>query len=52
MTPRAGEKADRTGVYSCATCGCTVSVQRGHTMPRCPNGHTDFEPYHRTWATV
>jgi hypothetical protein len=43
MTAKAGEKANKTGEFHCATCGEKVSVQEGHKIPKCPNGHTEFK---------
>jgi hypothetical protein len=43
MPAHAGEKARKTGVFHCATCGEKVSVQVGGTIPKCPNGHTEFD---------
>lgn len=43
MPAHTGEKARETGVFHCATCGAKVSVRKGDTIPKCPNGHTDFD---------
>jgi predicted RNA-binding Zn-ribbon protein involved in translation (DUF1610 family) len=43
MAAHAGEKAQKTGVFHCATCGETVSVEEGHKIPKCPNGHTEYK---------
>jgi DNA-directed RNA polymerase subunit RPC12/RpoP len=43
MAAHAGEKAQKTGVFHCAKCSEKVSVKEGHKIPKCPNGHTEFE---------
>lgn len=43
MAAHTGEKAQRTGVFHCAKCNEKVSVKEGDTIPRCPNGHTEFD---------
>jgi hypothetical protein len=52
MVARAGEIAEKTHVFHCARCRCTVSVKQGEVIPRCPNGHSEFkkrmQEQHRT----
>ncbi|WP_374273667.1 hypothetical protein [Actinoplanes sp. M2I2] len=43
MAAHAGEKAQKTGDFHCAKCSEKVHVQQGHTIPKCPNGHSEFE---------
>ncbi|NUW39365.1 zinc ribbon-containing protein [Nonomuraea rhodomycinica] len=43
MVAHAGEKAQKTGVFHCATCDAKVSVKEGEKIPKCPNGHTRFD---------
>jgi hypothetical protein len=43
MAAHAGEKAQKTGDFHCATCSEKVHVQQGHTIPKCPNGHSEFK---------
>ncbi|MEV0148362.1 MULTISPECIES: hypothetical protein [unclassified Nonomuraea] len=43
MTAHAGEKAQKSGVFHCATCGEKVSVKGGDKIPKCPKGHTEFD---------
>jgi ribosomal protein L37AE/L43A len=43
MAAHAGEKAQKTGDFHCAECDEKVHVQEGHKIPKCPNGHTEFE---------
>jgi DNA-directed RNA polymerase subunit RPC12/RpoP len=43
VTAHAGEKAQKTGDFSCARCNEKVHVKQGEKIPRCPNGHTGFE---------
>ena len=43
MAAQAGEKAQKTGVFHCAKCDATVEVHQGDTIPKCPNGHTEYE---------
>ena len=43
MAARAGEKAQKTGVFHCAKCDAKVSVNQGDEIPKCPNGHTEFD---------
>lgn len=43
MAAHAGEKANKTGDFSCATCDEKVHAKQGDEIPRCPNGHTEFE---------
>ncbi|WP_445259031.1 zinc ribbon-containing protein [Nocardioides aurantiacus] len=42
MTARAGEKAQKTGDFYCASCDEKVHAQQGQKIPPCPNGHTTF----------
>jgi len=43
MAAHAGEKAQKTGDFHCAKCDGKVHVQQGHKIPKCPNGHSEFE---------
>jgi hypothetical protein len=43
MAAHAGEKAQKTGDFSCASCDEKVHVTAGDTIPKCPNGHSQFE---------
>ena len=43
MAAKAGEKAQKTGDFFCASCDEKVHVTAGHTIPKCPNGHSTFE---------
>ncbi|GIH45880.1 hypothetical protein SAMN05421833_101453 [Microbispora rosea] len=43
MPAHTGEKARKTGVFHCAVCGEKVPVHEGDTIPKCPNGHTEFD---------
>ncbi|MCM4078897.1 zinc ribbon-containing protein [Paractinoplanes hotanensis] len=43
MAAHAGEKAQKTGDFHCARCTEKVHVTQGGAIPRCPNGHTEFE---------
>jgi len=43
MAANAGEKAQKTGDFYCAKCSEKVHVEQGDEIPRCPNGHTEFE---------
>jgi uncharacterized CHY-type Zn-finger protein len=43
MAAHAGERAQKTGVFHCATCKEKVSVKQGEKIPKCPNGHSRFE---------
>lgn len=43
MTAKAGERAQKTGDFHCATCGAKVHVTEGHQIPKCPNGHAEFD---------
>ena len=43
MAAKAGEKAQKTGDFFCASCDEKVHVTAGHTIPTCPNGHSRFE---------
>lgn len=40
MVAKAGEKAEETGTFKCQSCNAEVRVQKGRTIPECPNGHT------------
>jgi uncharacterized CHY-type Zn-finger protein len=42
MPAHTGDKAQKTGVFHCAKCDEKVSVQEGEKIPKCPNGHTEF----------
>lgn len=43
MAAHAGERAQKTRVFHCATCRAQVAVRAGEEIPRCPNGHTEFK---------
>src|SRR4051794_13166131 len=43
MAAHAGEKAQKTGDFYCASCDAKVHVKEGDTIPECPNGHKSFE---------
>ncbi len=43
MAAHAGEKARGTGTFVCQSCNAKVRVQKGHTIPQCPNGHETFD---------
>jgi hypothetical protein len=43
MAAHAGEKAQKTGDFHCAKCDAKVHVQQGHKIPKCPNGHSEFD---------
>jgi hypothetical protein len=43
MAAHAGERAQKTRVFHCATCRATVPVRAGEEIPPCPNGHTEFK---------
>jgi len=43
MVAKAGETAQKTGDFHCAACGAKVHVNEGDKIPKCPNGHAEFE---------
>lgn len=43
MAAHAGERADKTGDFHCASCSEVVHVTQGDEIPKCPNGHSEFE---------
>lgn len=43
MAAHEGERAQRTGHLHCAHCSETVHVTEGNKIPKCPNGHSEFE---------
>jgi hypothetical protein len=43
MAAEAGERAQKTGDFYCASCDKKVHVTQGDKIPKCPNGHTRFE---------
>jgi ribosomal protein L37AE/L43A len=43
MTAKAGEKAQKTGDFYCASCDEKVHVRQGDKIPECPNGHKNFD---------
>ena len=43
MAANAGEKAQKTGDFYCATCDEKVHATQGEPIPTCPNGHTRFD---------
>ncbi|MEU9247016.1 hypothetical protein [Streptomyces sp. NPDC048385] len=43
MTAKAGDKAQKTGDFYCASCSEKVHVKQDEEIPPCPNGHKNFE---------
>jgi hypothetical protein len=43
MAAHAGEKAWKTGTFVCQSCNAKVRVEKGHTIPKCPNGHSTYD---------
>jgi len=43
MSAKAGEKAQKTGDFYCASCDAKVHVEQGKKIPECPHGHTTYE---------
>jgi predicted RNA-binding Zn-ribbon protein involved in translation (DUF1610 family) len=43
MTAKAGERAQQTGDFYCASCGEKVHVTKRDKIPKCPNGHSNFD---------
>ena len=43
MSAKAGERAQQTGDFYCASCDEKVHVTKGDEIPECPNGHKTFE---------
>ncbi len=43
MSAKAGERAHKTGDFHCAQCGEVVHVTQGDEIPKCPNGHSEFD---------
>lgn len=44
MVARKGEKARETGDFRCQNCHARVHVERGQTIPQCPNcGNDTFD---------
>jgi hypothetical protein len=43
MALHAGEIAAATGAVRCSHCGTAINVHKGDVIPRCPNGHVDFD---------
>jgi hypothetical protein len=43
MSAKAGERAEKTGDFYCACCSEKVHVSKGEKIPKCPNGHTEFD---------
>jgi ribosomal protein L37AE/L43A len=43
MSAHAGEKAQKTGTFHCAKCDEKVHAKQGEKIPKCPNGHSEFE---------
>ncbi len=43
VAAHAGEKARETGTFVCQSCNAKVRVQKGHTIPECPNGHKTYD---------
>ncbi len=42
MGAKAGEKAQASGRFHCASCEAVVEVKKGDTIPDCPNGHKTY----------
>jgi len=43
LAANAGERAQKTGDFYCASCDRKVHVTQGDKIPKCPNGHTTFQ---------
>ena len=43
MAAHAGERAQKTGDFSCASCDEKVHAKEGQKISECPNGHKTFE---------
>jgi hypothetical protein len=43
MVAEAGERAQKTGDFHCAKCDAKVHVKQGEKIPKCPNGHSEYE---------
>ena len=43
MAAHAGEKAQKTGDFYCPKCDEKVHVKAGDKIPKCPNGHSEYE---------
>ncbi len=43
MSAHAGERAQKTGDFHCAKCSEVVHVTKGDEIPKCPNGHSEYE---------
>ncbi len=43
MAAHAGEQAWKTGTFVCQVCNAKVRVEKGQTIPKCPNGHSTFD---------
>lgn len=43
MTAKAGDRAQETGVFHCATCRAKVRINKGEKIPECPNGHREYD---------
>jgi hypothetical protein len=43
MAAHAGEWAQKTGDFHCAKCDAVVHVTKGDKIPKCPNGHSEYE---------
>ena len=43
MSAKAGERAQKTGDFYCASCDEKVHVKEGDKIPPCPNGHKTYE---------
>jgi predicted RNA-binding Zn-ribbon protein involved in translation (DUF1610 family) len=43
MAAKAGETAQKTGDFYCASCTEKIHVTTGDTIPWCPNGHESFD---------
>jgi len=43
MSAKAGETAQKTGDFYCAKCSEKVHATKGDRIPKCPNGHSEFE---------
>jgi hypothetical protein len=43
MSVKAGERAEKTGDFYCASCSEKVHVSKGDKIPKCLNGHSEFD---------
>jgi Zinc-ribbon containing domain len=43
VAAQAGERAQETGDFHCTKCHAKVHVTKGERIPRCPQGHHEFD---------